>query len=66
MEYALLKTGEVLYVTGSSVNGYVLRPTDMTFEAADKHNLFRTVSYDDVIVVDTNLEVINLHKRKSL
>ncbi len=61
--YALLKNGKITIISNNRSNGYTVRPIDSTFESAEQNNLFTNVSFDDVVVVDSNMVVINSYKK---
>ena len=61
--YALLKNGQIMIISNNRSDGYTVRPIDSTFESAEKNHLFKNVSFDDVVVVDSNMAVINSYKK---
>lgn len=64
MPYVLLKDGRVLVICNDIENGYLARPLKTTFQDCIDRNLFVEVKHDDVVVVDTNLSVIDYHLAK--
>lgn len=61
--FALLHNGQIVIVSNNFSDGYSVRPLNSTFESATQQNLFSKVLFKDVVVVDTNMAVINQYQK---
>lgn len=61
--FALLHNGQIVIVSNNFPDGYSVRPLNSTFESATQQNLFSKVLFKDVVVVDTNMAVINQYQK---